>query len=158
MIMIWLWLSLQSNFWLWFYYDYMGYLLFDYDYVISALDYDFLISNHNHAHVCLLQRAKLRELQVMWIGYILVGLPFLVGNSHLYLLYYLYYFLLLLLLLLLLCLIHFRVAECVECKMPISNLAKVFGPTLVGYSVPEPQPEVMVLETHMQQRVKKLCI
>ena len=41
MIMIWLWLSLQSNFWLWFDYDYMGYLLFDYDYVIRALDYDF---------------------------------------------------------------------------------------------------------------------
>ena len=36
-----------------------------------------------------LQRAKLWELQVVWMSYILVGLPFLVGgNSHLYLLYH----------------------------------------------------------------------
>nr|XP_045583871.1 rac GTPase-activating protein 1-like [Procambarus clarkii] len=46
-----------------------------------------------------------------------------------------------------------RVAECPECKMPISNLAKVFGPTLVGYSVPEPDPSTMVLETRQQQLV-----
>ena len=41
MIMIWWWLQGLSPFWLWF----------DYDYGIRALDYDFLISNHNHAHV-----------------------------------------------------------------------------------------------------------
>ncbi|XP_068224481.1 rac GTPase-activating protein 1-like isoform X2 [Palaemon carinicauda] len=46
-----------------------------------------------------------------------------------------------------------RVAECTECKMPISNLAKMFGPTIVGYSVPEPQPAVMVKETNHQQLV-----
>ena len=35
----------------------------------------------------LLYRAKLWELQVKWMGYILVGLPFLVGgNSYLYVL------------------------------------------------------------------------
>ncbi|KAL6264775.1 hypothetical protein P5V15_004873 [Pogonomyrmex californicus] len=31
-----------------------------------------------------------------------------------------------------------RVSSSAECKMPISNLAKVFGPTLVGYSSQEP--------------------
>ena len=37
----------------------------------------------------LLQRAKLKELLVVWMGYILVGLPFLVqGNGHLYFYYY----------------------------------------------------------------------
>lgn len=46
-----------------------------------------------------------------------------------------------------------RVAECPECKMPISNLAKVFGPTLVGYSVAEPNASTMVLETKQQQMV-----
>ncbi|XP_069957959.1 rac GTPase-activating protein 1 isoform X3 [Cherax quadricarinatus] len=46
-----------------------------------------------------------------------------------------------------------RVAECPECKMPISNLAKVFGPTLVGYSVAEPDPSTMVMETRQQQQV-----
>ncbi|XP_042207186.1 rac GTPase-activating protein 1-like isoform X2 [Homarus americanus] len=46
-----------------------------------------------------------------------------------------------------------RVAECPDCKMPVSNLAKVFGPTLVGYSVAEPDPSTMVLETRQQQLV-----
>ncbi|XP_063609375.1 rac GTPase-activating protein 1-like isoform X1 [Penaeus indicus] len=46
-----------------------------------------------------------------------------------------------------------RVAECPECKMPASNLAKVFGPTLVGYSVPEPDPATMLTETRQQQMV-----
>ena len=31
-----------------------------------------------------------------------------------------------------------RVSSSAECKMPISNLAKVFGPTLVGYISKEP--------------------
>ncbi|KAK3885364.1 hypothetical protein Pcinc_010415 [Petrolisthes cinctipes] len=46
-----------------------------------------------------------------------------------------------------------RIAECPECKMPISNLAKVFGPTLVGYSAIEPDPATLVLETRQQQQV-----
>lgn len=37
--------------------------------------------------------------------------------------------------------------------MPASNLAKVFGPTLVGYSVPEPDPATMLTETRQQQMV-----
>lgn len=41
-----------------------------------------------------------------------------------------------------------RVSSSAECKMPISNLAKVFGPTLVGYSSQE--PSLMLNETKHQ--------
>jgi len=34
-----------------------------------------------------------------------------------------------------------RVAEATDCKMPVTNLAKIFGPTIIGYSCPEPDPE-----------------
>ncbi|KAK7066037.1 hypothetical protein SK128_001147, partial [Halocaridina rubra] len=37
--------------------------------------------------------------------------------------------------------------------MPISNLPKLFGVTIVGYSVADPQPAAMVIETHQQQIV-----
>ncbi|XP_043269603.1 rac GTPase-activating protein 1-like [Venturia canescens] len=43
-----------------------------------------------------------------------------------------------------------RVSSSPECKMPISNLAKVFGPTLVGYSCQEPSPTSMLTETKNQ--------
>ena len=46
-----------------------------------------------------------------------------------------------------------RVAEVKECLMPLSNLGKVFGPTLVGYSVGDPTPEQMLRETADQQQV-----
>ncbi|XP_045126323.1 rac GTPase-activating protein 1-like isoform X2 [Portunus trituberculatus] len=46
-----------------------------------------------------------------------------------------------------------RVAECPECKMPVTNLAKVFGPTLVGYSSAEPEMHTMMQETRLQQLV-----
>lgn len=46
-----------------------------------------------------------------------------------------------------------RVSECNECKMPANNLAKVFGPTVVGYSVSEPEPMQMINETRKQQMV-----
>ncbi|CAL4218319.1 unnamed protein product, partial [Meganyctiphanes norvegica] len=46
-----------------------------------------------------------------------------------------------------------RVAECPDCKMPATNLAKVFGPTIVGYSVAEPEPVTMLTETKLQQLV-----
>ncbi|XP_048245116.1 rac GTPase-activating protein 1-like isoform X2 [Haliotis rufescens] len=52
-----------------------------------------------------------------------------------------------------LCLHLQKIAECPECKMPISNLAKVFGPTLVGYSTPEPEPMQMINETRRQNMV-----
>ncbi|XP_064647790.1 rac GTPase-activating protein 1-like isoform X2 [Lineus longissimus] len=51
-----------------------------------------------------------------------------------------------------------RVADCPECKMPISNLAKVFGPTIVGYSTPEPEPMQMINETKKQAMVVDLLM
>lgn len=46
-----------------------------------------------------------------------------------------------------------RVSSSPECKMPISNLAKVFGPTLVGYSCQEPSPISLLTETKNQVAV-----
>lgn len=46
-----------------------------------------------------------------------------------------------------------RVSSSAECKMPISNLAKVFGPTLVGFSSQEPSPTSMLSETKNQVAV-----
>lgn len=46
-----------------------------------------------------------------------------------------------------------RVSSSPECKMPISNLAKVFGPTLVGYSSQEPLSLTMLTETKHQAAV-----
>ncbi|XP_033333684.1 rac GTPase activating protein tumbleweed [Megalopta genalis] len=43
-----------------------------------------------------------------------------------------------------------RVSSSPECKMPISNLAKVFGPTLVGYSCQNPSPTSLLTETRNQ--------
>ncbi|KAJ8682974.1 hypothetical protein QAD02_018766 [Eretmocerus hayati] len=40
-----------------------------------------------------------------------------------------------------------RVSNTPECKMPISNLATVFGPTLVGYSSQEPSQMALLSET-----------
>lgn len=37
--------------------------------------------------------------------------------------------------------------------MPASNLAKVFGPTVIGYSVPDPEPLQMINETKYQAMV-----
>jgi len=37
--------------------------------------------------------------------------------------------------------------------MPISNLAKVFGPTIVGYSGPDIDAQTMLKETRKQQNV-----
>ena len=38
-------------------------------------------------------------------------------------------------------------------KMPVASLAKVFGPTLVGYSSETPQPSSMWKETQLQPKV-----
>lgn len=37
--------------------------------------------------------------------------------------------------------------------MPISNLSKIFGPTIVGYSTTDPEPEVLLSETKKQAMV-----
>ncbi|KAL8598326.1 hypothetical protein ACOMHN_047647 [Nucella lapillus] len=46
-----------------------------------------------------------------------------------------------------------KVADSPETKMPVTNLAKVFGPTVVGYSCPEPEPMQMINETRKQAMV-----
>nr|CAD7264792.1 unnamed protein product [Timema shepardi] len=43
-----------------------------------------------------------------------------------------------------------RVMESPEVKMPIDNIAKVFGPTLVGYSSNDPEPITILNETKKQ--------
>jgi len=47
-----------------------------------------------------------------------------------------------------------RVSENVECKMPIDNLATVFGPTVVGYSRAEPTMNDIMVQTKLQQLVR----
>ena len=37
--------------------------------------------------------------------------------------------------------------------MSVSNLARVFGPTVVGYSTTDPEPLQMIEETRKQQKV-----
>jgi Rac GTPase-activating protein 1 len=39
-----------------------------------------------------------------------------------------------------------RVSEAKECKMNVSNLAKIFGPTIVGYSSDDPNPNHLMEE------------
>jgi Rac GTPase-activating protein 1 len=46
---------------------------------------------------------------------------------------------------------HFqRITACPEVKMPLTNFAKIFGPTIVGYSCPEPDQHMMFAETQIQ--------
>ena len=37
--------------------------------------------------------------------------------------------------------------------MPVTNIAKVFAPTLVGYSCPHPEPVQMLTEAKIQPKV-----
>lgn len=46
-----------------------------------------------------------------------------------------------------------RVGEAKECGMPVSNLAKVFGPTIVGHSTENPEPMVIMSDTRLQAPV-----
>lgn len=46
---------------------------------------------------------------------------------------------------------HFqRISECPEVKMPLTNFAKIFGPTIVGYSTADPDTHAMFAETQIQ--------
>lgn len=47
----------------------------------------------------------------------------------------------------------YRVGDIPDCKMPLTNLAKVFGPTIIGYSVADPEPLQMINETKYQAMV-----
>ncbi|XP_068576311.1 rac GTPase-activating protein 1-like [Cebidichthys violaceus] len=46
-----------------------------------------------------------------------------------------------------------KVSECVDTKMDVTNLARVFGPTLVGHAVPDPDPMTILHDTNRQPRV-----
>jgi len=54
--------------------------------------------------------------------------------------------------------LHFkRVGEVLENKMTINNLSKILGPTIIGYSSPNPSPEDIISElSHMQICVEKM--
>lgn len=39
--------------------------------------------------------------------------------------------------------------------MPVANLAKIFGPTIIGYSCSEPDPEMALKQLKKQHSVKK---
>ncbi|XP_077340433.1 rac GTPase-activating protein 1 isoform X2 [Lithobates pipiens] len=46
-----------------------------------------------------------------------------------------------------------RVAESPDCKMDVTNLARVFGPTLVGHAVPDPDHMTLLQDTKRQPKV-----
>ncbi|NXK69046.1 RGAP1 protein, partial [Sylvietta virens] len=46
-----------------------------------------------------------------------------------------------------------RVAQSPDTKMDISNLAKVFGPTIVAHAVPDPDPMTLLQDTKRQPKV-----
>ncbi|CAJ1051566.1 rac GTPase-activating protein 1-like [Xyrichtys novacula] len=46
-----------------------------------------------------------------------------------------------------------KVSRCVDTKMDVKNLARVFGPTLVGHAVPDPDPMTILHDTNRQPRV-----
>uniref|UniRef100_A0A8C9VQ15 Rac GTPase-activating protein 1 n=1 Tax=Scleropages formosus TaxID=113540 RepID=A0A8C9VQ15_SCLFO len=47
-----------------------------------------------------------------------------------------------------------RVAQSPDTKMDISNLARVFGPTIVGHAVPEPESMTILQDTKRQPKVR----
>ncbi|XP_041097603.1 rac GTPase-activating protein 1 isoform X2 [Polyodon spathula] len=53
-----------------------------------------------------------------------------------------------------------RVAQSPDTKMDISNLSKVFGPTIVGHAVPDPDPMTILNDTKRQPKVmmRLLCL
>ncbi|XP_054883568.1 rac GTPase-activating protein 1-like [Poeciliopsis prolifica] len=46
-----------------------------------------------------------------------------------------------------------KVSQSVDTKMDVSNLARVFGPTLVGHAVPDPDPMTILHDTSRQPRI-----
>lgn len=47
----------------------------------------------------------------------------------------------------------FRVAASPDCKMPVGNLARVFGPTIVGYS--SEASENLYFDCELSNKVRK---
>ena len=48
-----------------------------------------------------------------------------------------------------------RVADSLETRMDISNLARVFGPTIVGHGIPNPEPMMILQDTKRQPQVSQ---
>lgn len=48
-----------------------------------------------------------------------------------------------------------RVADSTETRMDVGNLARVFGPTIVGHSVPNPDPMTILQDTKRQPKVSQ---
>ncbi|XP_056130838.1 rac GTPase-activating protein 1-like [Lampris incognitus] len=46
-----------------------------------------------------------------------------------------------------------KVSQSVDTKMDVNNLARVFGPTLVGHAIPDPDPMTILNDTSRQPRV-----
>ncbi|XP_035248842.1 rac GTPase-activating protein 1 [Anguilla anguilla] len=46
-----------------------------------------------------------------------------------------------------------RVIQSPLCKMDLNNLARVFGPTVVGHGMPEPSPMTIMKDTNIQPKV-----
>uniref|UniRef100_A0AAQ5ZNW5 Rac GTPase activating protein 1 n=1 Tax=Amphiprion ocellaris TaxID=80972 RepID=A0AAQ5ZNW5_AMPOC len=46
-----------------------------------------------------------------------------------------------------------KVSQSVDTKMDVNNLARVFGPTLVGHAVPEPDPMTILHDTSRQPKI-----
>ncbi|CAL8337826.1 unnamed protein product [Lota lota] len=46
-----------------------------------------------------------------------------------------------------------KVSQCPEAKMDVNNLARVFGPTLVGHALADPDPMTILQDTSRQPRV-----
>ncbi|KAL5273669.1 RACGAP1 family protein [Megaselia abdita] len=52
--------------------------------------------------------------------------------------------------------LHFqRISQCPDVKMPMENLSRIFGPTIVGYSSPDPDQHTIFTETIIQFNVMK---
>lgn len=49
-----------------------------------------------------------------------------------------------------------RVAQSKDTRMDITNLARVFGPTIVGHAVPDPDPMTILQDTKRQPKVSDL--
>ncbi|XP_068103205.1 rac GTPase-activating protein 1-like [Hyperolius riggenbachi] len=52
----------------------------------------------------------------------------------------------------------YRVMRSPDCKMDRMNLARVFGPTIVGHSVPDPGPLMIMQDTPRQAKVMSLLL
>ncbi|KAM8934032.1 rac GTPase-activating protein 1-like [Pelodytes ibericus] len=52
----------------------------------------------------------------------------------------------------------YRVMRSPSCRMDRMNLSRIFGPTLVGYSVPKPNPLVIMQDTPRQAKVMMMLL